>query len=306
MVADESPSMNEPLVLHRNDRFEVVVLDGQRPRLVLHSEWHPTVGEYMREHGIGDLSLNTGMGWTGGGIEFLRDAPPLRSLALLDWRTDDLTPLLAHATSLHELVLECRSNAAVVLGQLPALKILNMTWERAWDGFLDGRPHGLQALAVQGWPYSDLAAITPLMALEELAIIKSRRLIDLSALRGRNWLRELVLYQCRPLTDFEAVSACTGLRKLELGTKVLRRLDLVSGMHDLEMLILGPSDVATLSPLEACSKLRRFGLAGRVEDADLSVCLRLPVLEWVAMRDRKEYRPGVAEVNKVCSPRWRA
>jgi hypothetical protein len=304
---DEKPKSDrpsyEPLVLHREPRFYVSLLANQRPRVVMTGPWDPSVADYMEEHELTDVSFNSGMGWVGGGIEFLAHVRPLRSIALLDWKTHDLTPLVHHAATLQELVLECNPKRLPSLSDLPALTRISMTWEKGWGSFFDRKPHGLLSLAVQNWPYEDLSILDELAALETFVVIRSRRLRDVGALRDRERLRKLDLTQCHGVEDFSPLGTCVGLIELELNCVANRDIVLVSRLERLERLCLGKQDIPTLAPLETCRKLRRFSIEGRVLDADLSIFLRLPAFEWAAMRNRREYRPSVKEINAACGHR---
>lgn len=295
----------EPLVLHREARFDVVVLQNQRPRVVVKAAWDPEIAAYMATHALTDLSLNTGMGWTGGGIEFLASAPPLRSLAVLDWHTHDLTPLRRHADTLDELIVECNPRRILSLGELPALKRFAVKWERGWEGVFDASEHGLRRLAVQGWPYEDLRVLERLPRLEEMSIVHSRKLRDIAGVRGRDTLTSLSLTQCNSVTEFDVVGTCTALVKLELECSMVRDIGFAANLQRLEFLFIGKHDIPTLAPLERCTRLRRFSTEGKVLDGDLSLFLRLPAFEWAGIGRGKGYRPPVTEINAKCRHRWR-
>lgn len=293
----------EPLVIHSEPRFEVLVLPNQRPRVVLKDSWNAQVGAYMTEHGITDLSLNTGMGWDGGGVGFLEEFSGLRSLAILDWRTTDLTPVLRHAATLEELIVECNPERICTLRELPALKKASLEWEAGWEGFFQGGSESLRALSVQDWPYADLAQLDSFPRLEKFVVIGSKRLRDISGLRRRSHLRELVLVDCHSITDFEAITECRELVRLDLQCKGVKDMEFASRLTRIELLSFGRNPIPTVRPLEACRELRRFRSRGKILDGDLSVFLRLPRFEWVTIEGGGRYEPTIAEINQECGHR---
>lgn len=297
------PKSYEPLVLHRNELFYVAVLANQRPRVVVTGPWSPAIAAYMAEHELTDISLNWGMGWDGGGVDFLEQMPPLRSVAILDSKTTDLTPLLQHRGTLQDLVLECKPKRVFELSKLPALTRLCFNWAPGFGGLLDGQPHGLRNFIVQNWPFEDLSRLSPLRELEQLTIVGSRQLHDVKEVRDWLALRELTLHDCRKLEDFRVIGTCRGLQELTLNCLGARDIEFTSALAHLRVLILGKRDIPTLAPLAACTELIRFATSGRVLDADLSVFLRLPKFERAVMANRREYKPTVAEVNDACSHR---
>lgn len=298
------PSSYEPLALHRGERFDVVVLAGQRPRLIVKSEWSQDIAEYMRKHELTDLSLNTGMGWKGGGIEFLADAPPLRSVAVLDWRTRDLTPLRVHRETLEELITECDVRRAPPLAELPALNRLTCDWTEGWSNVFNARGHGLRTLAIGRLPHEDLGLIDTLRSLETLVVVGGRKLRDLASLRDRESLRELGLHQCPSVTDFDVLRTCRALGIVRLSCRQLRDIEFTRSLPALEFLSLGKSDIPTLSPLQDCRALRRFSTDGQVADRDLSLLLQLPAFEWLGLPRGSQYRPTAKEINARCNHRW--
>jgi hypothetical protein len=296
----------EPLILHREPRFHVSLLANQRPRVILNAAWHADVGRYMAEHGLTDLSLNWGCGWPGGEIGFLAEIPGLRSVAILHARTHDLLPLLAHAATLEELVLDCNVLRIPGLSSMPALRSLCVDWARGLADAFDGAPHGLETLAVGRWPWEDLSAIAALQSLRILSVVGGRKLVDISALRGRARIEELTLRGCPKLVDFAAVSTCLGVHRLELASRSIRSLEFLRPLARLDRLIVDAEEIESLAPLEGLQVLRIVSIDKRILDRDLSVLERLPRLEWVGIRSRKVYSLSVKQLNVSLESRRKA
>jgi hypothetical protein len=116
------------------------------------------------------------------------------------------------------------------------------------------------------------------IGIESLRVSYARHLRNLDGLEGsRRTLRELELQKCSALTSL------TGVEMLE------------------HLMILGENDcgaVNTLDPLRELRRLEEFSAWGntKILDGDLSALAVLPVLKEVRMRDRREYRPRVAEL----------
>jgi len=189
---------------------------------------------------------------------------------------------------------------------LPALRNFNVAWARGLADVFDGVPHALDKLCVQRWPWEDLGGIVPLQSLRNLCIAGSRKLVEISALRGRVGIQELTLRGCPKLSDFEAVSTCVGVRRLELASKSIRSLELVRPLTRLERLIVETTEIESLAPLEGLGALRVVAVSERILDPDLSVLQRLPALEWAGIRSRKSYSLSVKQLNASLEARRKA
>jgi hypothetical protein len=64
-------------------------------------------------------------------------------------------------------------------------------------------------------------------------------------------------------------------------------------------------DIASLAPLRGLDQLEEFFAweSTKVLDGDLSVLLELPRLRAIGMRDRREYRPRVSEIEEALRAR---
>ena len=86
----------------------------------------------------------------------------------------------------------------------------------------------------------------------------------------------------------------------------LEAIDAVAGCRSLARLdIAEVGEIASLKPLAGLDRLEEIGAWGstRILDPDLSVLLELPRLRSVRLRDRREYRPRVSEIEAALAAR---
>ena len=152
----------------------------------------------------------------------------------------------------------------------------------------------LETLFVFSQPDADLARYGALGALRRLELSQGRKLVST---QGVGALDFLGLYQQGGLAEL------TGLPDLRVllieSAKRLERIDAVASCRSLTRLdVANCGDIASLAPLAGLTALERFGAweSTRILDGDLSVLLALPRLREVRMRDRREYRPRVSEI----------
>jgi internalin A len=110
-------------------------------------------------------------------------------------------------------------------------------------------------------------------------------------------VRFLGLYQQGALTTLADLPALEVLA-IE-GSKQLGEIVTVPTLRRLKVANCG--DIASLAPLRGLDQLEEVFAweSTRVLDGDLGVLLELPRLRAIGMRDRREYRPRVAEIEEA-------
>jgi hypothetical protein len=118
----------------------------------------------------------------------------------------------------------------------------------------------------------------------------------------------LTVFPARELSDLsDLADLAPSLRELKLeGCKEIDRIDVLADLVNLDYLdIADCARVESVAPLARMRELTAFYAWGgaRIVDADLSPLLKLTKLADFRMRDRKEYRPSVAEIHATISSR---
>jgi hypothetical protein len=165
------------------------------------------------------------------------------------------------------------------LGEVDALHDV-ITWrfdEADLDAFRDHV--GLQRLTIKEAPH--LESFSGVANLPEIAVLRvflARRLSDISDVAGlASSLRELELEDCPAIDAIDDVEQLAGLRFLGF-----------SECGDIEAL----APVGSLGQLEV---LYAWG-STRIVDGDLTPLARLRRLREIRMRDRRDYKPRVADL----------
>jgi internalin A len=224
-------------------------------------------------------------------VSFLAQIPSLRGLVLNGGGVRDLSPVQALG-ALETLTLNTPAKPKLPLdfAAFPALKTLRMYWNAGFESVFGCE--SLEALFVFGPPDPDLARFGTLPRLRRLEVSQGRKLVSTAGVGGS--VRFLGLYQQAALSALEGLPALDVLA-IE-GAKQLGELRTVHTLKTLKAANCG--DIASLAPLRGLDRLEEFFAweSTRVLDGDLSVLLELPRLRTLGMRDRREYRPRVAEI----------
>jgi hypothetical protein len=113
----------------------------------------------------------------------------------------------------------------------------------------------------------------------------------------------LGLYQQAALAELRDLPPCLRVLAIEGANKLGALPALPSSLTRLKVANCG--DIASLAPLRGLDQLEELFAweSTKVLDGDLSVLLELPRLRAIGMRDRREYRPRVAEIERALSAR---
>ena len=229
----------------------------------------------------------------GDDLSFLARVPELRGLVLNAGEVRDLSAVQALG-GLETLTLNTPTKPKLPLDftAFPALRVLRMYWNAGFESVFGCA--ALESLYVFSQPDADLSRYGALGALRRLELSQGRKLLST---QGVGELDFLGLYSQGALTE---LTDLPDLSVLSLQTaKNVDALDGVAGCTSLTRLdVANCGDIASLAPLAGLTALETFGAweSTRILDGDLSVLLRLPRLREVRMRDRREYRPPVSEI----------
>ena len=267
--------------------------------LVVTGPWSSAAVQALVRGEADGLVLNYARGFSGSDLEFLEEGLGVRRLKLLDRGIADLGPIARLAGSLEELSVQAAQGAELELGALRHLRAVAGEWGLIRDtlgsaGSLEGvitwrfdevdlhafRDHvGLQRLTIKEAPYLEsVAGVGDLPELVVLGIVLARKLDDISDVAGLgSSLQEFRLEACPAIGAIDDVEPLVNLRLL--------------GFSDCG----GIESLAPIAALEELEELYAWG-STRIIDGDLSPLAQLPRLKEIRMRDRRGYKPRVADL----------
>lgn len=266
--------------------------------LVVTGDWTAGAERVVTGGEVDGLWLNYARGFSEPTLDFL-DAWPLRRLLVLDRSLEDLSPVARLADTLESLSVQAAPGATVDLGELPHLTHLDGYWD-IFSETIDAAV-GLRELHAFEFDRDDLTALRGNAALKTVVVKLAPRLESLAGIDGLPSLRKLAVFGARRLADITDVSPlAASIREFEL--EACPRVDSLDAVTPLAVLTwLGVSDcqeIDSLRPLAGLNDLEvlyAFGTT-RVVDNDLSPLTRLPRLREIRMKDRREYKPRLFEV----------
>jgi internalin A len=266
--------------------------------LVVTGNWSSQAEKAVRRGEADVLVLNYALGFGEQSLDFLGEWD-IRRLDVLDRSIGDLSPIQRLAGSLEELSVQAGPRAELDLGAFPRLRSIATTWDSI-RGTLS-RADRLESVIAVEFDEIDLHAFRDLFTLRRLTIKDAPLLESLSGIGDLGELAVLEIVLARRLRDIGELTLLSSTL-VELGFDDCPSLDAIDEVETLVGLRrLGVSDcgrIASLAPVEALRQLELLYAWGstRVEDNDLSPLTRLPRLHEIRMRDRREYRPRVAEL----------
>jgi hypothetical protein len=267
--------------------------------LVVTGPWSDAAAQALVRGEADGLVVNYARGFAGSDLDFLHEGLGVRRLNVLDRGIADLGPLARLADSLEELSVQPAQGAELDLAALPHLRAIVGEWALIRDTLssVDSlqsvitwrfnevdlhafRDHvGLQRLTIKEAPYLEsLAGVGDLPELAALGIGLARKLNEISDVVGlASSLQEFNLEACSAISAIDDIEPLANLRLL--------------GFSDC-------GDIESLAPVAALDELEELYAWGstRIVDGDLSPLAQLPRLREIRMRDRRAYKPRVADL----------
>jgi internalin A len=268
-------------------------IDGLPALVVLEGGWRDEYANVIEAHDLAALSIMV----RGEDLSFLSRLPSLRGLVLNAGEARDLGAV-SQLHGLETLTLNTASKPRMDLDftAFAHLRTLRMYWNAGFESVFACT--SLESLFVFGPPDADLARFGALPALRRLELSQGRKLTSTAGVGAG--IEFLGLYMQGALKSLDGLPAGLTVLAVE-GSKQLAALPaaLPPGLTRLKVANCG--DLATLAPLRGLDQLQEFFAweSTKVLDGDLSVLLELPCLRSIGMRDRREYRPRVPEIEEA-------
>lgn len=266
--------------------------------LVVTGPWSDDAERVLVRGEADGLVLNYARGFREGSLEFL-DRWAIRRLNLLDRGITDLEPIGRLGGSLEALSVQAAPTAQLDLGSVPHVRSVAGEWALIGDTL--GEVDALQDVITWRFDEGDLHAFRDHVGLQRFTVKEAPHLESLSGTSNLPELAVLKVFLARRLSDISDVAElASSLQELEL-----EDCPAIDAIDDVERLVglrfLGFSecgDIKTLAPVGSLEQLEVLYAWGstRIVDGDLTPLARLPRLREIRMRDRRGYKPRVADL----------
>jgi hypothetical protein len=268
--------------------------------LVVTGRWTVEAETAVQREDVDGVWLNYARGYSEPDLSFLT-AWPIKRLLVLDRSLTDLGPLSRLGNTLETLSVQAAPGMAVDLTVFPHLRDVGAVWGEVRDTLY--APEYLQRVTLLDYDEVDLQPLTLQAALQEVKLKTAPKLEALDGVAGLPTLAELTIQAARELHALNDVgSVAPTLRSLEFEACLdIQDLQPVGGLTELRF--LGVSDCGGISSLHPVAELALLEClhawgSTRIQDGDLSPLLRLSRLSEIRMRDRRDYRPTLAEIKE--------
>ncbi|MFV0388658.1 MAG: hypothetical protein ACK5NT_07875 [Pyrinomonadaceae bacterium] len=272
--------------MHNTVQFE----EGEYgKKAIVRSEWKSSYLELLKSHDIAELELNTGKGWRGSNVDFLRYFDTLQSIIIIDQRLKSLDPIHA-LVDLRECVLLTYGKHAVDFSVFPHLVSCSFDWINGSESLFE--THSLRYLFVDCYSGRDSEIFKNLNQLNDLSILNSK-LPDLNGIRNLVHLRRLRIGNLRDLSSLAFVQNFSRLTELEINQcKKITSIKEVFNLVNLQKLFL--LEMGTIDTIEGIEKLKNlsefiFYGATNIADGNLEPILALSMLKKISFMNRRHY-----------------
>jgi len=268
-------------------------------RLVIDSAWSPAYADYMKAHGIAEITVNYARGFQGDNIDFLRTIPFLRGLLFISYAVEDGSPI----NDLHELrslTVGYIGKTAIDFGHLPNLEACYMVRGIKYVGL-----HTLKKITNLSFSNYQEKTIVPLLGLTTLERLglSTSQITSLAGISQLTNLSALMLANLTKLTSLHGIDGLKNLETLEISgcRKIgsIRELENLRRLKRLELIRCG--EIESLKPLTGLPMLEKFYFYEdtNIMDGDISVLETLPMLNHTAFKNRKHYTHICDETQKI-------
>jgi hypothetical protein len=258
-------------------------------KAILTGPWNEKVHRDLIDRRPNELVLNSSFGWRGTNIDFVQDYSWLKSISILNFRTEDVSAVhgLRELSQL-EIITYCKTK--LDFAAFPHLKVCSLEWRSSAMSLFEcvtleklflnrykghsSEPFGqlinLKELSILNGPIREIVSLQKLQQLESLRLAGLSKLNSLEGVEVLSTLRHLEIDGCRGISNVEPLSQLQGLKLLE-----------ISDM----------GTIASLYSLRELTGLQKLLFPGstNIVDGDLSVLSSLKNLRVIAFQNRRHY-----------------
>jgi hypothetical protein len=258
-------------------------------RAIIRSEWQEPFLQMLIEKEIKELELNTGKGWKGENVQFLRFLPGLKLLIILDQSLKSIEPV-HFLTKLRSINISAYCKTPLDFTVFTDLTDCGFEWIKGSDALFNCIK--LKTLGINNYDKTSSDSFARLVNLEKLTILNAgiESLTGLSALKKLNYLSVANL---KKLFSLKGIEELQELLELELqNCKGIEDISPVFNLHKLKSIMLIDSGgIKSIKGLAHLKELETFLFYGttNVLDGDLKGLLELKNLSKISFQNRKHY-----------------
>jgi hypothetical protein len=258
-------------------------------RAVIKSKWQDYFITYLLDKEVVELELNTGKGWHGDDINFLKYFPQLKSLTVLDQSIKSINAI-NDLNRLVQLNISTYCNTPINFNNFPDLEECSFEWRNKSDSLFDCSK--LRKLGINKFNNKDSLFFSKLVNIEVLTILNS----PLENILGFSTLNKLKILTLGNLRKLNSLKGLDGLQNLEELT--IQRCKGITSISDIfklnrlrRLLLLDLGDIKSIKGIERLDNLEDllFYDSTNIVDGDLSPLFKLTRLINVSFQNRKHY-----------------
>ena len=260
---------------------------GMKATLI--GSWDDNLLHLVIENNITELEINSGKGWRGENVDFLKYFPKLKSLILIDLSVRSIEGIY-NLSELSKIRLITYAKTRVDFSLFPSLESCDFEWIKgsdslfecaklsglglnryhSEDGKLFSNLNNLKFLTILNSPIKDLDGISPLLGLQHLSLTNLKNIVSLKGIDNLLNLEILEIQKCKGIRSVSEIFSLQKLRKL---------------------LLLDLGDINSFKGLERLQNLTTlmFYESTNIIDGDLSPIVRLKNLSDISFQNRKHY-----------------
>ncbi len=258
-------------------------------RAVIKSLWKDSFLRDLLENNIVELELNTGKGWDGDNIDFLKFMPNLRSFVIIDFKIKSIAPV-HHLTELRNLTISTYCKTPINFSSFPMLESCGFEWRKGSDSLFNSIT--LKKLGIINYDKNAFLPFSNLYNLETLTILNSA-IDNLDGLALLHKLKVLSFGDLKKLTALEGIEGSESLEELEI--QRCKNINSISNIFDLNhlkrVLLIDSGNIESIKGIERLSHLETFLFyeSTNIVDGDISPLFKLKNLSQVSFKNRRHY-----------------
>jgi hypothetical protein len=277
-----------------SDPYQGKPFIGPGSGLQIKTGWKDSFSKEIEQKGIKHLFLNYVHGWSCQDYSFLENIPAMTTINIIDVHSRGLESI-KHQVNVRSMSLNLHIKASIDFQSFKNLEKLFVSYSKYTDTFFECA--SINDLYVDEMRIGDKHRLSHLTNLQTLTIANAS-ITNLDFLHRLKSLRSLELLNCKHIEHFNPISSCSKLKWLRIdGSKNIENLDFLSGLLELETLLLSLKNIQTIKPIQYLSRLKALSIIGNsahVEDGDFSFMEGLSDLRmfYIPMKKHYSHRPA--------------
>ncbi|MDI1254601.1 MAG: hypothetical protein PSV16_00745 [Flavobacterium sp.] len=250
-------------------------------------EWNESFFNLLIDKDVKEIEINTGKGWKGGNVDFLKNFPHLQSVIIIDHTVQSIQPI----HSLHELKsmnISTYCKTPINFNDFPELENCGLEWRKGSDSLFNCKK--LTSLFLNRFDKSDSKVFSNLTQLKDLKLFNA----NLENLSGIFSLRQIIHLRLTNLKKIESIEGIENIRD-SLEELEIQRCKGICGIDEIfklkRFLLLDSGEIESIKGIENLTELKEFLFyeSTNILDGDLSPLLKLDKLINLSFQNRRHY-----------------